>query len=412
VSKVDQPAESAALSRRGLLKCAAWAGAGVLWTLRGGVLQSVPLIGTAQAAERPAKGLSFVQISDSHIGFNKEPNPAPHVTLQSAIDQIRALPDAPAFVVHTGDVTQLSKPEEFDTAAQIIQGVGRPVHFVPGEHDVIGDNGSEFFTRFNGKPHRRWYSFDHGGAHFVALANVLDLRAGGLGRLGGEQLEWLEQDLKGRTASTPIVVLAHMPLWTVYSAWGWGTDDAAQALGYLRRFGSVTVLNGHIHQVMQKVEGHVQFHTARSTAFPQPAPGTASAPGPMKVPAETLRSVLGITEVSRQAHAHALAVVDETLATGSPATSTADAPPDSSRKITIGNFTFSPATLEVPAGTALLWENQDDVPHTVVGADKDSPLKSPALDTDDHYSVVLKQRGTYRYFCSLHPHMTGTVIVK
>src|SRR6185436_8432872 len=161
-----------------------------------------------------------------------------------------------------------------------------------------GDNGAAFFTRFNGAANRKWYSFDHSGAHFVALVNVLDLKAGGLGRLGGEQLEWLEQDVRGRSASTPIVVLAHMPLWTVYSDWGWGTDDAAQALSYLKRFGSVTVLNGHIHQVMQKVEGHVQFHTARSTAFPQPAPGSAPGPGPMKVAPEILKRVLGIADVT------------------------------------------------------------------------------------------------------------------
>jgi 3',5'-cyclic-AMP phosphodiesterase len=313
MSTVEDSSSPEGVSRRSLLRCAAWAGAGLVWTMSGGVLRSVPLIGSAQAASLPATGLSFVQISDSHIGFNKEPNPAPQVTLQAAIDQIRALPLAPAFVVHTGDVTQLSKPAEFDTAAQIIQGVGRPVRFVPGEHDVIGDNGAAFFARFNGQADRKWYSFDHGGAHFIALANVLDLRAGGLGRLGGEQLEWLEQDVKGRTASTPIVVLAHMPLWTVYPEWGWGTDDAAQALAYLKRFGSVTVLNGHIHQVMQKVEGHVQFHTARSTAFPQPAPGTAPSPGPMKVPAETLRSVLGVSSVTQRRHEHALAIVDDTL---------------------------------------------------------------------------------------------------
>ncbi len=314
MSKADRDSKGPALSRRGLLKCAAWAGAGVVWTIRGGVLQSMDLMGAAQAADMPSKGgLSFVQISDSHIGFSKEPNPMPHVTLQSAIDQIRALHDAPAFVVHTGDVSQLSKPEEFDTAAQIIQGVGRPVHFVPGEHDVIGDNGAAFFTKFNGAPSRKWYSFDHGGAHFVALVNVLDLQAGGFGRLGAEQLEWLENDVKGRSASTPIVVLAHMPLWTVYPEWGWGTDDSAQALGYLKKFGSVTVLNGHIHQVLQKVEGNVHFHTARSTAFPQPAPGTAPAPGPMKVPAETLRSVLGVATITQHSHERALAIVDDTL---------------------------------------------------------------------------------------------------
>jgi len=281
--------------------------------MQGGVLRSTNLIGAAQAGEASSRALSFVQISDSHIGFSKEPNATPHVTLQSAIDQIRALPQAPAFVMHTGDVSQLSKAEEFDTAAQIIQGVGRDVRFVPGEHDVIGDNGRAFFTKFNGSPDRKWYSFDHGGAHFVALVNVVDLKPGGFGQLGAEQLEWLEKDVKGRSASTPIVVLAHMPLWTVYSEWGWGTDDAPQALGYLKRFGSVTVLNGHIHQVMQKVEGHVQFHTARSTAFPQPAPGAAPSPGPMKVSAETLRSVLGVSRVTQRSHDRALAIVDDTL---------------------------------------------------------------------------------------------------
>ncbi|MEJ1963299.1 MAG: metallophosphoesterase [Gammaproteobacteria bacterium] len=315
MSQSNRDSGSGALSRRTLLKCGAWAGAGVVWTLRGGVLTAIELAGAAQAAEsKKASGtLSFVQISDSHIGFSKEPNPTPEVTLKSAIDQIRGLAQPPAFMVHTGDVSQLSKPEEFDTAAGIVQSSGLPVHYIPGEHDVIGDGGRAFFEKFNGAAGRKWYSFDHGGAHFVALVNVLDLKAGGFGQLGGAQLEWLEQDLKGRTASTPIVVLGHMPLWSVYPEWGWGTDDAPQALSYLKRFGSVTVLNGHIHQVMQKVEGNIQFHTARSTAFPQPAPGTAPSPGPMKVPADMLRSVLGVASVTRHSHDRSLAIVDDTL---------------------------------------------------------------------------------------------------
>src|SRR5207247_6227624 len=120
-----------------------------------------------------------------------------------------------------------------------------------------------------------WYSFDHRGVHFVGLVNVQNLKAGGLGSLGPEQLEWLEKDLKPRRAGTPIVLFAHIPLWTVYPEWGWGTQDSAQALSYVKRFGSVTVLNGHIHQILRKVEGKVSFHTAMSTAFPQPAPGKA-----------------------------------------------------------------------------------------------------------------------------------------
>src|SRR5678816_1122703 len=322
MSAADRDRESSVLSRRSLLKCAAWSGAGVVWLVQGGVLKAVDLIGSAQAAV-PANGLSFVQISDSHIGFNKEPNPSPQSTLQSAIEQIRAMPNRPAFVVHTGDVTHLSKAQEFDDAANIISSVGRPVHYVPGEHDVIGDDGAAFFAKFNGRADRKWHSFDYDGTHFVALANVLNLQAGGLGRLGREQLEWLEGDLKGRTASTPIVVLAHMPLWALYPQWGWGTDDAAEALAYLKRFGSVTVLNGHIHQVMQKVEGHVQFHTARSTAFPQPAPGAAAAPGPMRVPAETLRSMLGLSSVTHRPHMHDLAITESTLSSGAATSSAA-----------------------------------------------------------------------------------------
>jgi Icc protein len=397
MSATDRDRDENVLSRRSLLKCAAWSGAGVIWVMQGGVPKALDLIGSAAAAV-PAKGLSFVQISDSHIGFNKEPNPAPQATLQSAIEQIRALANNPAFVVHTGDVTHLSKAQEFDDAARIIEGVGRTVHYVPGEHDVIGDDGAAFFAQFNGRADRRWHSFDYEGTHFVALVNVLDLQAGGLGRLGAEQLEWLERDLKGRTASTPVVVLAHMPLWALYPQWGWGTDDAAQALGYLKRFGSVTVLNGHVHQVMQKVEGNVQFHTARSTAFPQPAPGTAAGPGPMRVPADTVRSMLGVSSVVLRPHTRELAISETVLGA-------------EAQTVSISNFTFAPTAMTVRAGQQVTWLNDDDAPHTVVGTDPGSPLKSPALDTGDKYSVTLTRPGTYRYFCSLHPHMTGSINV-
>jgi Icc protein len=419
MSGTDRDPKGLVMSRRGLLKCAAWSGAGVVWVMQGGVLKSMDLMSAAAAATNTG-GLSFVQISDSHIGFKQEPNPSPQATLQSAVEQVKAL--NPAFVVHTGDVTHLSKPEQFDDAARIIAGVGSQVHYVPGEHDVIGDDGAAFFQKFNGRADRRWYSFDYQGTHFVALTNVLNLQAGGLGRLGADQLEWLEGDLEGRTASTPIVVLAHMPLWALYPQWGWGTDDATQALAYLKRFGSVTVLNGHIHQVMQKVEGHVQFHTARSTAFPQAAPGTPGAsPGPMKVPAETLRSMLGVSSVTHRPNLAGLSIAEQTLSAG-PATAAmaaaAVAPAAASRSttnaaraVTISNFTFAPAALTVRAGEEVTWLNEDDAPHTVVGSDPGSPLKSPALDTGDKYAAKLTQPGTYKYFCSLHPHMTGAVTV-
>src|SRR5262249_2619347 len=210
-------------------------------------------------------------------------NPDVVGTLKAAIDKINGLPMTPELLLHTGDISHLSKPEEFDTVDQILKSASvKEAFFVPGEHDVATDEGATYRERYakNSKG-AGWYSFDKKGVHFIGLVNVMNLKAGGLGTLGPEQLEWLEDDLKGRSHSTPIVVFAHIPLWSVFPQWGWGTDDAAQALGYLKKFGSVTVLNGHIHQTMQKVEGNVRFHTAASTAFPQPAPGTADSPGPM-----------------------------------------------------------------------------------------------------------------------------------
>jgi 3',5'-cyclic AMP phosphodiesterase CpdA len=294
----------------------AWAGTGVLWTLSGGILRSQTLSRGAEAAELAAGGdFSFVQISDSHIGFNKEANKNVAGTLKQAVAKINALPNPPSFMLHTGDLSHLAEPEEFDTLEQILNDCKtRQVFYVPGEHDVLNDNGKQYRERFGkGSKGSGWYSFDQKGVHFVGLVNVMDIKEGGLGVLGLEQLKWLEDDLKARSSSTPIVVFAHVPLWTIYPKWGWGTDDSEQALGYLKRFGSVTVLNGHIHQIIQKVEGNITFHTAMSTAFPQPQPGTAPKPGPMKVPAERLRSVLGVTSINYVQGNSTLAVVDSRL---------------------------------------------------------------------------------------------------
>lgn len=302
------------IDRRGFLKCMAWAGTGALCVMSGGVLKSYSL--GSPSAHKAAKGeLSFVQISDSHMGFNKPANPDVAATLKAAVDKINALPAAPEFMLHTGDISHLSKPEEFDNVDQILKSARvRDVFFVPGEHDVLEENGATYRERYaknsNGDG---WYSFDKKGVHFIGLVNVMNLKPGGLGSLGNDQLEWLENDVKPLSASTPIIVFAHIPLWSVYPEWGWGTDDSAQALSFLKRFGSVSVLNGHIHQTMQKVEGNVTFHTACSTAFPQPKPGTAPSPGPMKVPAEQLRNFLGITDVTFVQGKHAVAVTDSTL---------------------------------------------------------------------------------------------------
>jgi len=309
--------EDGKVDRRGFLGCMAWVGTGAVWAMSSGVLKGMPLgqAGKMAMAHTGGSGdLRFVQISDSHIGFDKPANTDVTATLRAAIAKIKAAPEQPSFILHTGDLTHLSKPAEFDTLQQVLSELSLPVFYVPGEHDVLEDDGKSYLQRFGkGTQGTGWQSFDKNGVHFIGLVNVVNLKAGGLGSLGKEQLEWLEKDVKRLKSSTPIVVFAHIPLWSVYPEWGWGTDDSAQALSYLKRFGSVSVLNGHIHQVMQKVEGHITFHTAMSTAFPQPAPGSAPSPGPMKVEADRLKKVLGLTQVSFHGVNHPIAVTDVPL---------------------------------------------------------------------------------------------------
>ena len=298
-------------NRRGFLKCMSWAGSAMVWTVAGGIPRS-HIIGQAAAAET---GFTFAQVSDSHLGFDKPVNTNVTGTFQEALNQITSMADKPAFLIHTGDITHLSKPAEFDTAAQLLGATKLQTYTVPGEHDILEEDRKSYLNRY-GKGTRGdgWYSFNTHGVHFIGLVNVVNLKGNGLGDLGNAQLEWLEKDVKGLTASTPIVVFAHVPLWVVYQDWGWGTVDGGQALSYLKRFGSVTVLNGHIHQVMQKIEGHVAFHTARSTAFPQGVPGVAKGPGPMPVPPGELKNFLGTARISLVNAKSPLAIVDTPLA--------------------------------------------------------------------------------------------------
>ena len=305
-------------SRRKALKCLAFGGAGTLFTLAGGVFAPIDLA-VAAADRKAAASLGkplFVQISDTHIGFNKEANPDVGATLSRSIDLVNGFAEQPALILHTGDITHLSKPAEFDTAQQLLSRLRvTEVHTVPGEHDTTDPTVTEYFNRFGkASGNKGYYSFDHAGVHFIALINVLQFKPGGLGTLGPEQLAWVAQDLKGRSASTPIVVFAHMPLWTIYAPWGWGTEDAPQLMEQLRRFGSVTVLNGHIHQIVQKVEGNVTFHTARSTAYPQPVAGQGAGPAPLKVPTEQLPDMLGVTSVALVQHPRSLRLNDTTIA--------------------------------------------------------------------------------------------------
>jgi plastocyanin len=390
--------ENDGVDRRGFLECMAWAGTGLLWSFSGGVARSQMM-----KHGHSMGGLYFVQISDSHIGFNKDANKDVVGTLREAVARINALPEPPAFLIHTGDISHLSKPEEFDTVEQVLKSanVGQ-TFFVPGEHDVLTDNGRQYLERF-GKSTlgSGWYSFDQKGVHFIALVNVVNLKAGGLGQLGGEQLAWLENDLKGRSGSTPIVVFAHIPLWTVYADWGWGTDDGVRALTLLKRFGSVTILNGHIHQTLQKVEGNFTFHTATSTAFPQPKPGSAPSPGPMKVPSEQLRSLLGLTEVRYVQGKQSLAIVDSSLA---------DSSAKMSQEIGIDNFSFMPVAAMAKVGTPVTWTNHDDIPHNIVAREKQ--FASPVLDTGDRFTHTFDAPGEYSYYCSIHPKMTGKLVVE
>jgi hypothetical protein len=309
--------------RRGALRCLGWAGTGALFVFGGGIASATTLEhalagyeGSAPSNFSGAESFSFVQISDTHIGFSKPANPDTTATLRETIAKIRALPQRPDLVIHTGDVTHLATVEQFDLAQQLLSELGVPLHVVPGEHDLVdGNDPRPFLQRFGkGGAAGGWFSFDAGGVHFVGLVNVVQLGDKGMGTLGADQLAWLEKDLAGLSASTPIVVLSHFPLWALYPDWGWGTQDAAPAMALLRRFGSVTALNGHIHQIQQKVEGHVSFHSARSTAYPQPAPGQGPGPGPLALPAGQLRSAIGLSSLELRSTNTPIAILDTTLA--------------------------------------------------------------------------------------------------
>jgi 3',5'-cyclic AMP phosphodiesterase CpdA len=311
----DNGAENPA--RRQAMACLGWIGTGMLWTVAGGVPRTLGMIGTAEAADRAGQGsqFTFLQMSDNHIGFKAGPYQDVAGTLTDAIALVKGMPERPSLMLHTGDISHLAKPDEFDTADQINATAGLPIHHVPGEHDMLDPGRKLYLARYGkGTKGDGWYSFDDHGVHFIGLVNVVHSAPDGQWLLGPDQLAWLADDLRGVSSSTPIVVFAHVPLWTIYVKWGWGTADAPAAMALLRRFGSVTLLNGHIHQIVQKVEGHVQFHTARSTAFPQPAPGTSPHPGPMlKMPAGVIGAYLGITEVTMRHTESRLAIADPVI---------------------------------------------------------------------------------------------------
>jgi Icc protein len=303
----------AGMSRRQLLRHTAWFGSAVVLTVAGGEVIS-HIAGARPAGAADATALRFVQISDSHLGFKAAANTAVEESFAEAIGQINALPYEPAFVMHTGDLTHLATAAQFDQVRQMMTGLdtGR-VLTVPGEHDSIDDSGQKYRAAFGaGTRGDGWYSFDLHGVHVIALVNTLSLEK--LGHLGTDQLDFVRKDVAGLSGDTPIVVFSHIPLFAMYPAWGWGTDDAAQALSYLRRFSSVTCLNGHVHQLFSKTEGNVTFHSATTTAYPLPGPGQGAAPTPVTLPAGKLHDALGIREVSYLRGTQQLAVKDRPLA--------------------------------------------------------------------------------------------------
>ena len=407
-----------------------WAGTGVLWTISGGVPRSLGLVGSAQAAE-PA-GLTFLQISDSHVGFDKPANPNALGTLEEAIARINAMPVKPSFMIHTGDITHLSKAAEFDNAERIISQAKLDVHYVPGEHDFIDEEVKLYRERYGrGTKGAGWYSFDASGVHFIGLVNVVDLKAGGLGNLGAEQLEWLENDLKGRSKSTPIVVFAHIPLWTVYPAVGLGHRGRRPRAGLPQglRLGD----GAERPHPPGDAEGRGQRHLPHRALDRIPAAGAghrplaradegrrrqASHPARRRQHQLQARRSDASRSSTRRCRAKgkfemtsvtlrglgklAIAAAISLFLGGAPASA-------EDTKVMIDNFTFAPAELTVKVGTTVTWKNRDDIPHTVVSAGK---FRSKTLDTDDSFSFTFTAAGDYKYFCSLHPHMTGMIKVE
>jgi len=301
------------MSRRQLIRHTAWFGAAVGFAVAGG--EVISHVAGAAAAERAhaRPTLRFAQVSDSHIGFTGAPNPDVSGTFSHAIDQINNLGYTPDFVIHTGDLTHLSSPAQFDQVKQMMSALRTPhVFTVPGEHDSVDDAGQKYRNAFGaGSVGDGWYSFDIAGVHVIALVNTLNLRK--LGHLGVDQLDFVEKDVARLSSDTPIIVFSHIPLFAMYPDWGWGTDDATQALSYLRRFSSVTCLNGHLHQLFSKTEGNVTFYSGTTTAYPLPRPGDGPAPKPVTLPAGKLRDALGIREVSYTMGETALALKEHSL---------------------------------------------------------------------------------------------------
>jgi 3',5'-cyclic AMP phosphodiesterase CpdA len=302
------------MSRRQLMRHSAWFGAAVALTVAGGeVISHVAGDGTASASPDTGQ-LRFVQVSDSHLGCKGPANPDVAATFAAAVNQVNSLGYEPDFVIHTGDITHLSAAAEFNQARDMMSDLRTPrVFTVPGEHDSINDGGRGYRKVFGAQSlGEGWYSFDIKGVHVISLVNTTSVDA--LGHLGNDQLDFVRRDIAGVSSETPVILFSHIPLFAMYPTWGWSTDDATKLLAMFRRFGSVTCLNGHVHQLFKKTEGNVTFHSATATCYPLPEPGKAKAPLPVTLPAGKLTAALGVRTVSYQTGTKNLAITDEQLA--------------------------------------------------------------------------------------------------
>ena len=272
-----------------------------------GVVFASGLPGAARAlgVNRPGNDdFFFVQMSDSHWGFEGAPNPDAHGTLPKAIASVNALAQTPDFIIFTGDLTHTTddprerrkRMAEFRDMAATLK--VQPVRFIPGEHDASLDNGKAF-KEFFGPTH---YTFDHKGVHFIVLDNVSDSAA----QLGTEQLAWLGDDLGKQAKDARIVVFAHRPLFDLYPQWDWATRDGAQAVDLLMAYSNVTVFYGHIHQEHHHMTGHIAHHSAKSLIFPLPAPGSQPKRTPVPWDPSIPYGGLGFREIEAQGPAYAV----------------------------------------------------------------------------------------------------------
>ena len=362
-----------------------------------------------RAVPQNEQEFSFVQLSDTHWGFDTPAvNPDFAGTLKKAIADVNALKTQPDFVVFTGDLTHTTDSNEtrrtrMTEFKEIIKGLRvQEVHFLPGEHDAGLDNGKAF-QEFFGPTH---WTFDHKGVHFIALDNVSDPRA----QLGEEQLKWLEADLQKLDKTQRIVVFTHRPLFDLAPDWDWATRDGAKALTLLAPYQNVTVFYGHIHQINNHTEGHIDLHSAMGLMYPLPAPHSVPKKAPIPWdPAQPYKG-LGFRQVDVKAAPAAYTLTEF------PVVQKAEDAPEQVIRITAKRFTYTPDAITLKKGVPVTLEftSQDvmhgfNCPDLNIRADIE-PGKTARV------SFTPQKAGKFEFHCDIfcgtgHGNMGGTITV-